>query len=71
MDTPAPGADPPTQLMPQHRFLSAAFRALLRLVPRCLHTRRMQAGARVLDLTPEQREALARNLRGMLRPKTA
>jgi hypothetical protein len=57
--------------MPLHRFLSAAFRALLRLVPRSLHTRRMKAGARVLDLTPSQREELARNLRGMLRPKAA
>lgn len=57
--------------MSRHRFLSAAFRALLRLVPRCLHTQRMRAGARVLDLTPSQREELARNLRGMLRPKAA
>jgi hypothetical protein len=57
--------------MPPPRFLRAAFRALLLLVPRCFHTRRMAAGARVLHLTPAQREALARNLRGMLHPKAA
>jgi hypothetical protein len=31
----------------------------------------MAAGARVLDLTPQQRQELARNLRQMLRPKMA
>jgi hypothetical protein len=31
----------------------------------------MAAGARVLQLSPAQREALATNLRRMLRPKVA
>jgi hypothetical protein len=31
----------------------------------------MAAGARVLDLSPSQREALAHNLKQMLRPKAA
>jgi len=57
--------------MPSARFLRAAFRALLHLVPRRFHTRRMAAGCRVLELTPAQREALARNLRRMLHPKAA
>lgn len=71
MDALTPARDPSTQLMPLRRFLAAAFRVLLRLVPRGLHTPRMKAGARVLDLTPSQRAELARNLRGMLRPKAA
>lgn len=53
------------------RLLRALFRALLRLLPRRLHTRRLAAGARVLDLSPAQREVLARNLRRMLTPKAA
>jgi len=53
------------------RIVSALRRARLRLTPRFLRTRRMAAGARVLDLPPAQREALARNLRRMLRPETA
>jgi len=57
--------------MPLPRFLHAAFRALLVLVPRRFHTRPMAAGSRVLGLTPAQREALARNLRRMLHPKAA
>ena len=57
--------------MPPSRLLRAAFRFLLRLVPRRFHTRPMAAGERVLRLTPAQREALARNLRSMLRPKAA
>jgi hypothetical protein len=57
--------------MPLSRLLRAVLRALVRAVPRRFHTRRMAAGARVMRLTPEQREALARNLRQMLRPKAA
>lgn len=53
------------------RLLRALRRALLRVLPRRFHTPAMAAGARVLDLTPGQRERLAANLRGMLRPKAA
>lgn len=53
------------------RLLRALFRAFLRLLPRRLHTPPLAAGARVLDLSPRQREELARNLRRMLTPKAA
>ncbi len=57
--------------MPTPRLVSALRRALLRVVPPPLRTRRMDVDFRVRRLTPSQREELARNLRRMLRPKTA
>jgi hypothetical protein len=53
------------------RLLRALRRALIRVLPRRFHTPAMAASARVLGLTPGQRELLAANLRGMLRPKAA
>jgi hypothetical protein len=53
------------------RSLRVLYRALIRILPRALLTRRMRASARVLEMTPAQREELARNLRAMLRPKAA
>jgi hypothetical protein len=52
-------------------LVSVVRRALAFVVPPALHTRRMAADVRVRRLTPSQREELARNLRRMLRPKTA
>ncbi len=42
--------------------------ALLRLVPRRLHTRRLRARADVQRLSAEERQRLGRNLRAMLAP---
>ena len=71
VDTPPPAPDRSLQTMSPQRLLRALYRAIVRLLPRRFHTRRMAAESRVLRLSDEQREQLARNLRRMLRPKAA